>query len=85
MVLEKKLPISGEVSVTLTTGDGSATVTFDQPLPSVPKVILGLGEAPTGTDPVVNVYPSSITRSGFTVNVAGTATNSTIKIYWMAL
>ena len=85
MVLEKKLPVSGEVTVTLNLGDGSATVTFDQPLPKVPKVILSLGEAPGGTDPVVNLYPTSVTRDGFTANVAGTATNGSIKVYWMAL
>ena len=83
MVLKIQLPQAGTVDRTTDgSGDGSTSVTLPNPIPGDYSIVATIREADsTGT-----LYISSITKSGFTVNVDGSAVVSgTLTISWIAM
>lgn len=83
---------SGQVSILATTGAsgsigsyyrGSATITFATPFGAAPVVITSGNSGIPGE--VIEVSPSSVSTTGFTMNIArGDNTTSTI-CYWIAI
>lgn len=74
---------AGNATVTLDgSGNGTATVTLKRVMKNAPKVLLQ-EQAAAGAN--VQIYPSSKTVSGFTINVSGSALTSTLSVDYYAM
>ena len=71
--------IIGEQSVTVDAGDGYIDITFSDTLNDTPVILCGKMEDADG-----NVFPSSITTSGFRLNWSGLAT-SDANAWWTGI
>lgn len=74
---------SGSISVTLdANGDGSSSVTFKRKFKNVPIVLTNI----QASDDTATSNPSSVTLSGFTMNVDGAqTTGDTVTVGYMAI
>lgn len=77
---------SGLETVTLVTGDGTATVTFDNPFENPPRVICTINDDDyETTDKYESLNASTITASTFLIEFESASAQGTIDIAWIAM
>lgn len=77
---------AGLETITLTTGDGTATVTFDNPFENPPRVILTINDDDyETTDKYESLNASTMTASSFLIEMESDSAQGTIDIAWIAM
>ena len=73
-------------AVTLTSGDGTQAVVFENPFDEPPVVILSLNDDDwETTDKYTSLNAASIVSGGFTIEVESASAESTVDIGWIAM
>jgi hypothetical protein len=75
---------AGVESVTLSSGDGTADITFDTTFQKTPAVVLSLNEDP-GAGKRGLIAAKTITTTSFTIVVDSDSASSTINVGWIAM
>ena len=73
-------------TVTLTSGDGTLDVTFDNPFDEAPVVLLTINDDDwETTDKYTSLNASSIVAGGFTIEIESASDESSVDIAWFAM
>jgi len=73
-------------TVTLTSGDGTLAVAFDNPFDEAPVIILTINDDDwETTDKYTSLNASSIVAGGFTIEIESASAQSTVDIGWFAV
>jgi len=72
--------------VTLTTGDGTLSVDFENPFEEAPVVILSINDDDwETTDKYTSLNAASITAGGFTIEIESDSALGSVDIGWIAM
>jgi hypothetical protein len=84
-MVQKRRWEAGIETITLTTGDGTVDVVFDNPFQFAPVIVIQLQDSDyEQTDKYTSINATSVTTIGFTIEFESASAENTVDVAWAA-